>query len=322
MWWARVLLPLAMLMLAGCASADPCVRGGDCRWVVDTPHLGVWLGADPYPALVMRADLGGGHGVQVRLVWDRCTSVGCSWAPRVGPRPELVPGGLNGVLTLTRAPSAPDDGVEAVRPLPDGSRLRLGIERLLPPPPTPTARDLERCTADLTGRLAGATPLGAIAATSVEIELACRIWLHPAQGRTAMLWHPVLHEVARAHACDMAHRDYFGHVSPEGVGPNVRAASAGYRLPDWYDADEQGNNIESLALRAPTSSPVVTLEQWIASPDHRRHVLAESEFRSEQFDTAIGYCAVERDGMTRHYWAFLSARPGEEPSAPTAGRGP
>jgi uncharacterized protein YkwD len=44
----------------------------------------------------------------------------------------------------------------------------------------------------------------------------------------ALTWNGLLGNAARAHARDMATRNYFAHVTPEGRTPQDRAEQAGY----------------------------------------------------------------------------------------------
>src|SRR5687767_12039102 len=58
---------------------------------------------------------------------------------------------------------------------------------------------------------------------------------------------PILPRVARARAIDLARRNYFDHVNPDGHGPNYLVRQAGYSLPATYDQSARGNKIESIA---------------------------------------------------------------------------
>lgn len=70
-----------------------------------------------------------------------------------------------------------------------------------------------------------------------------------------------LHEAAVAHSEDMAERDYFDHVTPEGVGPGERAERAGY--------DSWGG--ENIAWGYQSAEAVV--EGWMDSDGHRANIL-------------------------------------------------
>ena len=66
-------------------------------------------------------------------------------------------------------------------------------------------------------------------------------------GLIALFSDPQLNLIARAHSQDMATRNYFEHVTPEGADPTERGLSAGYHchkdLPNGYYADGLAENI-------------------------------------------------------------------------------
>ena len=70
-----------------------------------------------------------------------------------------------------------------------------------------------------------------------------------------------LRSVATAHSEDMAERDYFSHTSPDGDGPEDRAAAAGY---DGYSG-------ENIALGYNSAEAVV--KGWMESSGHRENIL-------------------------------------------------
>jgi uncharacterized protein YkwD len=131
---------------------------------------------------------------------------------------------------------------------------------------------------------------------------------HPDQEREGMRCHEVLAQVARDHAIDMATRDYFHSVNPDGFGPNYRVEQAGYELPDWYAQKKDANNIESIA--AVHLTPGAAWNSWLDSPDHRKHVLGDSDFFEGQTNYGIGY-AFSATSTYKHYWVFISAHPEE-----------
>lgn len=128
------------------------------------------------------------------------------------------------------------------------------------------------------------------------------------QGRPTMACDPILSQVARERAMDMAQRAYFGHTNPDGHGPNYLVRQAGYGLPTWYSNAQDGNNIESIAAGYTTADSVWSA--WLASSGHRTHVLAESSFWQSQTQYGIGYYYDPSSPYT-HYWVFLSAPPEE-----------
>jgi uncharacterized protein YkwD len=66
---------------------------------------------------------------------------------------------------------------------------------------------------------------------------------------------------AQGHSVDMATRDYFAHVSPEGETPWDRAAAAGYDRP----------SAENIAMGYRAAADVVGA--WMNSAGHRQNIL-------------------------------------------------
>lgn len=139
-----------------------------------------------------------------------------------------------------------------------------------------------------------------------EIAIADLLITDARQSRAVLTCNPLLVDVARQRAADMAQRDYFDHVNPDGAGPNSMVRSAGYRLPDYYDQSPPGNNVESIAAGFDTAE--ATWEGWVNSPHHRSHVLAEEPFFTEQSEYGIGYY-YEPNSYYQHYWVLLTALP-------------
>ena len=127
---------------------------------------------------------------------------------------------------------------------------------------------------------------------------------HPSQQREFMVCNPILSAVAREKALDMAHRGYFGHTNPEGIGANKLVRDAGYPLPGYYASNRNSNNIESLA--GGYATPEDAWVGWMASEGHRTHILGQSDFYGQQVEFGVGYAYVE--GSTYgHHWVFFSA---------------
>jgi uncharacterized protein YkwD len=81
-------------------------------------------------------------------------------------------------------------------------------------------------------------------------------------GCPALEWLPAAAEAAQAHSTDMARRDYFDHVSPEGQRPWDRLVARGvsYR-----------RMAENIAW-TPRGGAQLTLRGWIDSPGHRQNL--------------------------------------------------
>lgn len=67
------------------------------------------------------------------------------------------------------------------------------------------------------------------------------------QGRPYMVLDPIIEAVARARAEDMATRNYFSEVNPDGVAADYLLTQAGYKLPSWWSTAPATNYVESIA---------------------------------------------------------------------------
>jgi len=129
--------------------------------------------------------------------------------------------------------------------------------------------------------------------------------------------HPALTRAARAHAQDMVTRDYFAHVSPEGIGPNARVRAEGYPLDAtvrsdgaiWSYGDAPSDNqTESLFQTERWSTgyaPYLSGDQWSHAVDnliadacvpgrgHRDHLLGNNPLSALDQLVGIGW-AVDR----------------------------
>lgn len=140
-----------------------------------------------------------------------------------------------------------------------------------------------------------------------EQEVANLLLNDPGQQRSVLICHPLLAQVARQRAEDMAQRDYFDHTNPEGYGPNYLVQQAGYMLPSYYSTALDANNIEAIA--AGYSTAAATWQQWMNSTPHRTQLLGLNSFFAEQTEYGIGY-AYNPNSQYRYYWVIITAKPG------------
>ena len=83
-----------------------------------------------------------------------------------------------------------------------------------------------------------------------------------AAGCEVLQWHEPTARVAEAHSRDMATRDYFDHLTPEGTDLSRRLLTGGV---SW-----RGSIAENIALTA--QGPEVVIELWVDSPPHRENL--------------------------------------------------
>jgi len=128
----------------------------------------------------------------------------------------------------------------------------------------------------------------------------------PDQGRPYMVLDPIIEAVARARAKDMAVRNYFSHVNPDGVAANYLLAQAGYQLPAWWGTDPTANYVESIAAGYASASSTWTA--WMNSPDHKVHILGQNSFFATETHYGVGYY-YDPNSTYKYYWVIITAPP-------------
>lgn len=140
------------------------------------------------------------------------------------------------------------------------------------------------------------------------------------QGRPFLTLDPILAGVARSRAEDMAKRNYFGHVNPDGDAANYLVQQAGYQLPSYWGNDPTSNYVESIA--AGYASPDATWDAWMNSPEHKTHILGQNSFYAAETSYGIGYY-YDPNSTYKYYWVIITAPPQPTPSlsitSPTPG---
>lgn len=109
-----------------------------------------------------------------------------------------------------------------------------------------------------------------------------------AQQRKSPRCSDLVTKIAQSRAEDMVTREYFSHVSPDGITPNEEIAKVGC-LPDYYP--KRGNTIESITLNYFT--PQASWNGLVSSKGHRPHVLGLHPFFAEQNSIGTGYASNE-----------------------------
>ena len=127
----------------------------------------------------------------------------------------------------------------------------------------------------------------------------------------ALFWNDTLAKVATAKATDMAQRDYFAHVDPDGNGINIKINEAGYLLSSSLLTDKSQNNFESLSGGA--TSPVAAikdliLDNGINPPGHRNHLLAIDTYWSDCYDIGIGFVQGSSSSSYISYCCVIIAK--------------
>ena len=131
--------------------------------------------------------------------------------------------------------------------------------------------------------------------------------------RKPLIWNQTLAMVAQKKAEDLANRNYFSHVNPDGYGINFFIQRAGYTLPKEWTDNIANNNCESLS--AGSSSPKDGIIQLINDggfsdhklAGHRVHLLGIDDFFAKAYDIGIGW-ASNPNSTYRNYLVVITAR--------------
>jgi uncharacterized protein YkwD len=128
-----------------------------------------------------------------------------------------------------------------------------------------------------------------------------------------LVWNSNLAIAAQRKAEDMANRNYFGHVDPEGYGMNYFIQQSGYTLiPVWLD-NKSNNYFESLS--AGNSTPKDAIINLISDGNepihskagHRLHLLAITDFYKNCYDIGIGW-AYNKKSTYKYYYCVIIAK--------------
>lgn len=149
--------------------------------------------------------------------------------------------------------------------------------------------------------------------SAIESKIAMWLLDHPKQQRGALTCDPELQAFARSRAEDMAERDYFGHVTPERVGPNELLRETGYEMPEYYVGGIT-NSVESILAGESSAKKVWNL--FLDSPVHRRHLLGEDPMYEKQQQYGVAYYHKPASKYA-HYWVIVIAEHGNSDRAMT-----
>jgi len=105
-------------------------------------------------------------------------------------------------------------------------------------------------------------------------------------------WNANLAAAAQRKAQDMADRNYFAHVDPDGYGMNYFIQNAGYQLISDFLSENASNNFESLSAGSATpKASIIALikDEGVVGYGHRKHLLAIDDFWKPCYDIGIGW---------------------------------
>ena len=126
-----------------------------------------------------------------------------------------------------------------------------------------------------------------------------------------LIWNDTLARVAEEKARDMATRNYFAHVNPDGKGINIMIHEAGYKLVDSWINDPANNYFESLSAGSPTGVEGImnlVIDEGVPGYGHRKHLLGISDFYANLTDIGIGFFKASNSPYISYMCVIIAKR--------------
>lgn len=123
---------------------------------------------------------------------------------------------------------------------------------------------------------------------------------------TKLTWNADLANVAEAKAYDMAKRNYFNHVDPNGCGINYYISKSGYELDPAWTRNKRNNFFESIVAGVDDGEEAIRyliIDKGLPSLDHRKHLLGIGSFNASLTDIGIGFA---RRNSGSNYQTYIS----------------
>ena len=123
---------------------------------------------------------------------------------------------------------------------------------------------------------------------------------------TKLVWNNDLAKAAEAKAYDMANRNYFNHIDPNGYGMNYYIQKNGYSLDPAWTNSKRNNFFESIAAGVDDGEAAIRLliiDRGEPSQGHRKHLLGMGSFYASLTDIGIGFA---RRNSGSNYTTYIS----------------
>lgn len=124
-------------------------------------------------------------------------------------------------------------------------------------------------------------------------------------------WNDKLAKVAEAKVLDMATRNYFGHVDPDGYGINHFINKSGYPLNSTWLKEKKNNYFESLTVNSNGGEEAVKnliIDATTPSLGHRKHLLGLDDWNASLTDIGIGFARRQTGSKFKTYTCIIIAK--------------
>jgi len=128
---------------------------------------------------------------------------------------------------------------------------------------------------------------------------------------TPLAWNDTLARVAEAKAYDMAKRDYFAHVDPDGYGINHFINKSGYQLREEWLLNKSDNYFESCSANPSSGEGAIkrlVVDAGTANLGHRNHLLGNGEWNASLKDIGIGFARRATGSTYQTYVCVIIAK--------------
>ena len=131
------------------------------------------------------------------------------------------------------------------------------------------------------------------------------------KGMPPLKWNDTLARVAERKALDMATRNYFAHVDPEGYGINYYINKEGYRLDSSWLRKPSANFFESCNAGGLTGREAIKMlleDNGVPTLGHRKHLLGLDDWSVTLYDVGIGFARAGEGTQYKTYTCVLIAK--------------
>jgi uncharacterized protein YkwD len=126
-----------------------------------------------------------------------------------------------------------------------------------------------------------------------------------------LVWNDTLARIAEGKAYDMAKRNYFDHVDPDGYGINYFINKAGYKLESDWLTSKSDNYFESICAGSDDGHDTIKtliIDDGVPSFGHRNHLLGIEDWNSTLVDIGIGFVRCESGCEYNTYVSVIIAK--------------
>jgi len=128
---------------------------------------------------------------------------------------------------------------------------------------------------------------------------------------SSLTWNDTLARVAERKALDMATRNYFAHVDPEGFGINYYINKEGYKLDTNWLRNPRANFFESCnegGLSGREAISMLLIDNGVPTLGHRKHLLGIDSWSATLYDVGIGFARAGEGNLYKAYTCVLIAK--------------